>query len=244
MILLNRITVARCPGAMCCGLRAVTAEGHTAPSPRVGLRPVKEEQDAGLSFAGADEAEVLVADQVGDGLRERLQELLGRCPSPAPLQAKRALARGKCGAWVAPARDLPVRIASCQQVIQRTQLRHGFRADFPSCMSRDEAPQPFAQGPGPLGDFVERLAGSYILAEAGRVRALDRARLLEPIDEFDPIAQPLRPDAEGRGPAIDEVQGQMIAREECRRSRLGFRRQVSTDPMPDPLAGNYMVIVT
>jgi hypothetical protein len=229
---------------MCCGLRAVTAECHTAPSPRVGLRPVKEEQDAGLPFAGADEAEVLVADQVGDGLRERLQELLGRCPSPAPLQSKRALVRGKSGAWIAPGRDLPVSIASCQQVVQRTQIRHGFRADFPSCMSSDEAPQPFAQGSGPLGDFVERLTGAQILAEAGRVRALDRACLLEPIEEFDPIAQPLRPDAERRGPTIDKVEGQVVASEEGRNARDETGRQVSTDQMPKRFTRYHSSIVT
>ena len=214
------------PGAVRRGLCAVTAEGHAAPSPGVGLRLVEEEQDAGLALAGADQAEVLVADQVGDRLRERLQELLGRRPSPHPLQAKGTLVEGRCRLRVTTGLDLPVRIASREQVIQRAQLRRGFRPEFPPGMSRDEPPQPFAQGPGPLGDLVERLAGARILAEAGRVRPLDRAGLLEPIEEFDPIAQPLRPDAEGRGPAIDEVQGQVVAGEEGGRKGFGVGRQV------------------
>ena len=88
MTFLPRIAIAGCPGAVRRGLRAVTAEGHAAPSPGVGLRLVEKVQDAGLPLADADKAEVLIADQVGDRLRERLRELLGSRPSPDPLQAK------------------------------------------------------------------------------------------------------------------------------------------------------------
>jgi hypothetical protein len=122
------------------GLRSVPAEGHVAPSPRVGLRLVEEKEDAGLALAGADQAEVLVADQVGDRLRERLQELLGSRPSPDPLQAKWALVGDHCSLWVATDLDLPVRIVPREQVIQRTQLRRGFRPDLPPGMSCDEPP--------------------------------------------------------------------------------------------------------
>jgi hypothetical protein len=74
--------------------------------------------------------------------------------------------------------------------------------------------------------------GARILAEARRIRPLDRACFLEPIDELDPIAQPIRLDAEGRGPAIDEIQGQVVAGKDGRMSRVGVGSQVSTDQMP------------
>ncbi len=155
---LPRFAVPRSPGAVRRGLRAIAAEGHAAPSPGVGLRPVEKEQDAALALAGADQAKVLVADEVGDRLRERLEALLGRCPSPDPSQAKRAFVGARCGHRVAAIPDLPVRVASCEQVIQRTQLGGGFRPEFPACMPCDETPQPFTQHPGPLGDLVEHLA--------------------------------------------------------------------------------------
>ena len=101
------------------GLCAVTAKGHTAPSPGVGLRFVEEEQDAGLPLAGADQSEVFIADQVGDSLRERLQELLGSRPSPNPLQTKVALVGGRCVCNIATGAYLPETIAPREQVIQR-----------------------------------------------------------------------------------------------------------------------------
>ena len=90
---------------MGCGFRAVAAEGHVAPSPGVGLCLVEEEQDAGLALAGSDQAEVLVADQVGDRLRDRLQELPGRRPSPDPLQTKGPLVGGRLSRWAATGLD-------------------------------------------------------------------------------------------------------------------------------------------
>jgi hypothetical protein len=74
--------------------------------------------------------------------------------------------------------------------------------------------------------------GARILAEARRIRPLDRACFLEPIDELDPIAQPIRLDAEGRGPAIDEVQSQVVAGKEGWRSGFGGGRQAFVPVIP------------
>jgi hypothetical protein len=224
--LLSGVAFTRCPGSMCGRLCTVAAEGHATPSPGVGLCPVEKQQGARLALAGADQAEVLVAHQICDRLRERLQELLGRRPSPHPIEAKGMLVEGRCNPGVATGLDLPVRIASSEQVIQRTQFRCGFRPEFSPCMARDESTQPFAQGSGPLGDLVQFLTGALIPAESGRVGPLDRACFLEPFEEFDSIAEPVRPDAERRGSAVDEIQGQMIAGKKGWRSRSGTGRQV------------------
>ena len=94
------------------------------------------------------------------------------------------------------------------------QFRHNFLADFPPSVSPDEAPQPFAEGPGPFGDFVKDGPYLQVVKDSADIRHPDRTGSLEPMDEFDPIVQKIRPCSEGCGPAVEEIQGEMTADEE------------------------------
>src|SRR4051812_39937720 len=56
-------------------LGAVAAERHAAPAPCMGLGAVEEYQGAVGTLAGADQPEIRMADQIGDGGRDRLQQV-------------------------------------------------------------------------------------------------------------------------------------------------------------------------
>jgi hypothetical protein len=114
-------------------LGAVAAQGHAAPAPRMGLGLVQEHQCAGRTLAGADQAEVRVADEVGNRLAERLEQLLGPSPSPhAPTAQKtRRL-------FLSVSLDLPIAVILGEQAVQRRQLGDRAGAELASALARPE----------------------------------------------------------------------------------------------------------
>ena len=206
---------------MRCSFGTVAAKSHAAPASRVSLRSIEKHQDALSALAGADQAKVLINDQVGDGFRERLQEFFRHRPAPDSLQVKNAWPTGF---------DLPVRIAPFEQVIHRTQLIDGCRFDLPTGMSLDEPTQPLAQFPGLGCDRFQFRAAFRAFKETRGGFRIDHVRLLEPVQELGAIVQPVRPHATRRGPTVDKVQRQMVAGKESGRSGIGIHDSAGRMP--------------
>jgi hypothetical protein len=116
---------------------------------------------------------------------------------------------------------LSVSFVSGKQAIKRLELAQCACFKHSSCVPSEESAQPLTQTPRLLGHRLEGAEGIGIGPEIRCDRCVYRLGALEPIDEISAIRQPLDPRTRRRGGGIDEIQREMIAEEERRRSRIG-----------------------
>src|SRR6516225_729978 len=165
-------------------LRAIAADRHAAPPPRMTSRMVGEEKRTGRSLASLHVAKIFRADKLRKCLSDRYEQGLGCAPSANCLKLDRHL----FALWADhdPAEGFIAR----QQTIQRVEFGESFRGQRVPLVLAHKASEPLAQAPCLIGDLVE-LAGEGLYPNALQRIRRNELGLLEPVQRAVAVIDPV-----------------------------------------------------